>query len=86
MGACFQGSPLPHPDNDKLKCTWFTNKPLYFSYSLCQNHTCEKVYMHKIVLMHAYLTDHQLSNGYKVKRLLCAKRNIGKMYQHVHIL
>ena len=26
-GCMFPGSPLPHRDNDKWKCTMFTNKP-----------------------------------------------------------
>ena len=38
-GCMFPGSPLPHLDNDKWKHTLLTNKPLYFSYTFCQNQT-----------------------------------------------
>ena len=43
QGCMFPGSLLPHLDKDKWKCTLFTNKPLYFSYSFCQNHTYIKM-------------------------------------------
>ena len=42
-GCMFPCSPLLDPDNDQWKCTSLTNKLLYFSDSLCQNHTCKMV-------------------------------------------
>ena len=61
-GCMFPGSPLLHLDNDKWKCTVFTNKS-------CISAVCllSKPYIHENVVM--YMETYQYSSdGYKLKQ------------------